>query len=151
LTALTPSLVLPAAGLGALCLWAYTPTVATLAQRWAHDPQYSHGYLVPAFAIVMLMMRPTQRAAVTWGYSWLGVPLLAAAFLLRLLAVYLYFDWLDAFSLVVCVGGLFALLGGAAALRWAWSAVAFLLFMIPLPFRLEQALAYPLRTVATQV
>lgn len=146
-----PPFLLPtAAGLALLCLWAYWPTLVTMGQRWAHDPEYSHGYLVPLFAIVMLAMRGRLAAAVTWRLNWLGVPLLLAAFGLRLLGDYLYFDWLDAFSFLVCVAGIFVLLGGTAALRWSWTGVAFLLFMIPLPFRVERALAYPLRTVATQ-
>jgi exosortase len=132
-----------------MCLWSYWPTLDALAQRWASDPQYSHGYLVPLFAVALLWLRSSQRAAVTVRPSWLGVPLLAAALLLRAAADYIYFDWLDAFSLLVCLTGLFALFGGVAALRWAWPALAFLLFMIPLPFAVEMALAYPLRTVAT--
>ncbi|MFO1532156.1 MAG: archaeosortase/exosortase family protein, partial [Thermoplasmatota archaeon] len=42
-----------------------------------------------------------------------------------------------------------ALAGGRTALRWSWPALAFLLFMVPLPFRLEKALAHPLQRVAT--
>jgi exosortase len=152
LPSLSFALLVPLVGLGALGVWSYAPTLAMLARCWAHDPQYSHGYLVPLFAAVMLAMRPQQRAAVVWQFSWLGVPVLAAACVLRLLGDYFFIarDWLDAFSLVVSVAGLFALFGGWPALRWAWTGVAFLLFMIPLPFTVERALAYPLRTVATQ-
>jgi exosortase len=42
------------------------------------------------------------------------------------------------------------LVGGWAALKWAWPMVAFLAFMIPLPFALETALSHPLRGVATR-
>jgi exosortase len=41
------------------------------------------------------------------------------------------------------------LLGGWKAFAWAWPAIGFLFFMIPLPFSLENALANPLRRVAT--
>lgn len=151
---LSTASVLPAllisAGLGVFCLWAYWPTLAAMAQRWAHDPQYSHGYLVPAFAVALLWMRREQAVGIDWRGSWLGLPLVLAAFGLRMLSDILFFDWLDAASFLLCVAGLFALLGGAQALRWSWPAIAFLAFMVPLPFRVEQALAYPLRTVATQ-
>jgi exosortase len=164
------------AGLAVLVLWSYWPTLAVLAQRWAHDPQYSHGYLVPLFALVLLWRRATWRAGSVSDRSepigdrgaarvddgsardhgrlqpgWIGVPLLALAFGLRLLADYLYFDWLEAASLIVALLGLFGIWGGRAALRWSWPAVAFLLFMIPLPYALEVSLAYPLRTIATHV
>ena len=31
-----------------------------MAQRWSHDPQYSHGFLVPLFAAVVLWHRRRQ-------------------------------------------------------------------------------------------
>src|SRR5262249_35685267 len=34
-------------------------------------------------------------------------------------------------------------------LRWSWPAIAFLVFMLPLPFRVEVALSHPLQRVAT--
>jgi exosortase len=34
-------------------------------------------------------------------------------------------------------------------LRWCWPSVAFLVFMLPLPYRFETALSYPLRRLAT--
>src|SRR5207253_599308 len=39
--------------------------------------------------------------------------------------------------------------GGWRALHWARPSLAFLLFMIPLPYRVEVALAQPLQRVAT--
>jgi exosortase len=149
LKSIPPALLAAVAALGALSLWMYWPTLTALAQRWASDPQYSHGWLVPAFAVAMLVMRRKQWADLDWQFSWLGVVLLVGACLLRMLGAFLYFDWLDAASLLVCLAGLCTLLGGIAALRWAWPAIAFLVFMIPLPYRVEMALAYPLRTVAT--
>src|SRR5262249_46126475 len=45
--------------------------------------------------------------------------------------------------------GVAALLGGRPALRWSWPAVAFLFFMIPLPYQVEIALGAPLQRLAT--
>src|SRR5947208_2582326 len=47
-------------GLAASCLWAYAPALAEMADRWAHEPQYSHGYLVPVFALFLLWHRRSQ-------------------------------------------------------------------------------------------
>lgn len=137
--------------LGGLVLWAYWPTLGVLGHKWLHDPQYSHGYLVPGFAVLLLWLRRSHLAGVHLRPSWWGVPLLLGGVLLRLAGAYLYFDWLDAVSLVPSLAGLFVLLGGWPALRWSWPALAFLLFMIPLPFRIETALAHPLQRIATKV
>jgi exosortase len=138
-----------AAALGALVLWAYWPTLAVMAGRWVNDPEYSHGYLVPAFAAVLLWLRRDKLAGAALRPDWRGLPLLLAGAALRLLGTVLYVDWLDAVSLLPTAAGLFVLFGGQPALRWCWPAVAFLVFMIPLPYRLERSLAQPLQRVAT--
>lgn len=157
-----------AAGLALLLLWSYWPTLTGMAQRWGHDPQYSHGYLVPLFALALLWKRGHASFSAPQGPedgsepdnggkrcvspflpSWIGMPLLVVAIVLRLAGDYVYNDWLEGASLVAAVAGLFGLWGGRAALRWSWPAVAFLLFMVPLPHSVQIALALPLRTIAT--
>ncbi len=142
-------LVVPAA-LGVVLLWAFWPTLAELAHRWSHDSQYSHGYLVPLFAAVLLWMRREMCPTFEPRFSWWGVGLLALGVALRFAGNYIFLDWLDAIALLPCLAGLAVLLGGRAALRWSWPTIAFLAFMVPLPYRLEIALAHPLQRVATQ-
>jgi exosortase len=36
-------------------------------------------------------------------------------------------------------------------LKWAWPAIAFLILMVPLPFRVETAMALPMQELATRV
>src|SRR5262245_30816661 len=40
--------------LGGALLWAYAATLGEVVARWVDDPQYSHGFLVPVFAIFLL-------------------------------------------------------------------------------------------------
>jgi exosortase len=133
----------------ACVLWAYWTTLGDAAERWSVDPQYSHGYLVPAFAALLLWLRRGQLARGTARSSRWGWPLLAGALGLRLGGTYFHFEWLDAVSLLPCLAGLCLLLGGTRALRWSWPAIAFLFFMIPLPYRVAVAMAGPLQQVAT--
>ena len=131
-------------------LWAFWPTLAELAHRWSHDSQYSHGYLVPLFAVVLLWMRREKCLAFEPRFSWWGVALVALGVVLRFAGDYIFLDWLDAIALLPCLAGLAVLCGGKAALRWSWPAIAFLAFMVPLPYRLEISLAHPLQRVATK-
>jgi exosortase len=120
-----------------------------MAHQWTYNPQYSHGYLVPLFALALLWLRRERLAAVSFRLSWWGVPLVAAGAALYLAGAYAYVDWLEAVSLLPCLAGVAVLLAGWRALRWSWPAVAFLAFMVPLPFAVEQALGMPLRALAT--
>jgi exosortase len=138
-----------AALLGAGLLWAYQPTLRALAQRWAADPQYSHGYLVPVFAALLLWLRRGRLAGVAPRPTAWGLALLLAGTAVRLAGTYFYYDWFDGLSLLPCVAGLALLVGGWRVLLWAWPAVAFLFFMVPLPYQAELALSYPLQRVAT--
>jgi exosortase len=137
------------AGLVAAFLWAYWPTLTEIVQKWARDPQYSHGYLVPIFSLYLLWWRRGQLGASLPGPSWWGAGLLAAGLVLRLAGTYVYFAWLEAVSLLPLLAGTALLLGGWPALRWSWPAIGFLVFMIPLPFRLETGLSQPLQRIAT--
>jgi exosortase len=76
--------------------------------------------------------------------------LLLAGLALRFAGTFAFFDWLAAAALIPCLAGVVVLVGGWRALRWAWPALAFLVFMIPLPFRVEVAVAHPLQRVATK-
>jgi len=137
------------AALAVCVFWAYWPTLARMAERWSSDPQYSHGILVPVFALVVLWSRrerfpPGPLTGSWWGLAWLGIGLL-----LRFSGAYLYIEAFDSLSLLPTLAGLCVLLWGEATLRWCWPALAFLAFMLPLPYQVEVALAQPLRHVAT--
>lgn len=147
-----PAGLLTIVGLTALLgvlVWAYLPILRVMVDRWSFDPRYTHGYLVPAFAVVLLWLRRGQLAVGELSPSWWGVLILAGAALIRLAAAYVYNDWLDAASMIISLAGVVTLAGGWPALRWAWPAIAFLFFMVPLPFRLELALGWPLQRIAT--
>src|SRR5262249_7674892 len=68
--------VLGVLGLG--LLWAYWTTLARMGQRWSNDPQYSHGFLVPLFALAVLWFRRDRFPTGILSPSWWGVPLLLA-------------------------------------------------------------------------
>lgn len=140
---------LGAAALGGALVWAYWPVLVSLVQKWLQDPQYSHGFLVPVFSLILLGMRRDYWARVSLRLNGWGIALFGAAAGLRLASAYVYFAWLDEISLLVALAGVAVLLGGAPAWRWSWPAIGFLLFMLPLPFQLEVALAHPLQRVAT--
>jgi exosortase len=137
------------AGFAVACAWSYWPTLGTMAGKWSHDPQYAHGFLVPLFALFLLWRRRALLSGVRPQHNWWGVALVLLGAALRITSAYLYFDWLDAVSLLPCLAGLCVLVGGRAALWWAWPAIAFLLFMIPLPFRIETAFGLRLQSMAT--
>lgn len=143
----SPHTIAASIGLGVVA-WVYWPAAVELANRWATDPQYSHGYLVPIFAAWLLWYRrnliPAQQ-----HFSWWGIPLAIMALALYLAGAVLYFDWLSHMAILPCVLALFMTVFGPGAVRWCYPTALFLVFMIPLPYSVEVALAHPLQRVAT--
>jgi exosortase len=130
-------------------IWAYWSGLGEVAEQWFTDPKYSHGLLVPAFALALLWVRRAHLAGVRARPNWWGLPLVAAGTLLHLAGGYLYLDWIAGASFIPSLAGLCLTVGGWGALRWAWPSIAFLIFMLPLPYRVEVGLSGPLQRVAT--
>jgi exosortase len=141
------ALVIPTAGL----VWAFWTTFADLAHVWKINPQYSHGWLVPLFAAILLYARRNRLDVAAFTPSVWGLPLLALGLGLRLVGAYYYYAWLDPISLLPTLFGVGMVVGGRAFARWAWPAVLFLAFMVPLPYRVAIALSGPLQHLATVV
>jgi len=133
----------------AVMLWAYWSTLLEVAERWATDPQYSHGFLVPLFSAYLLWTRRSHLKAVDLLPRGWGLGIVALAIVMRMAGFLFYQSWLDTGSLLVCLIGIAAAAGGRRAVIWAGPAILFLVFMLPLPFRVQHALGDTLQTVAT--
>jgi exosortase len=142
------SIVLVLLPLGCLA-WAFGSALTELWAAW-HTEEYSHGFLVPPFAVFLLWVRRDKLdvAALRPSLVW-GLLLLAAGLGLRLHGAYYHYVASNTTAVVPCIAGLCLLLGGWAAWRWAWPAILFLAFMVPLPWGFSTALSAPLQRIAT--
>ena len=143
------AVVVSAIGLAALTVWSFLPALTEMSNKWASNPLYSHGYLVPLFAFAILYVRRVRLAGVKLGFSWGGLPLIALAGLIFVTGGLVASDTITGLALIPATAGLFVIAGGWSALAWSWPAVGFLAFMIPLPYQIEIALSAPLRGIAT--
>lgn len=129
--------------------WAFWPTLTQLYRSWMHDPQYSHGLLVPIFAGGLLWLRRGSFPAQSTPAPLAGIAFLVLAWLCRLAGGILYIPWLEQLALIPCLLGLSLAFGGWPVFRWSCPAVLFLIFMIPMPYRLTILLGFPLQQFAT--
>ena len=146
-----PPIVTVAVVLVAASVWAVWPRLVEMSQVWAENPTYSHGYLVPLFSVGLLWWNRRQLAAIRFRPSWWGVVIIAMAGVIQFTGLYFSIPWLEGASLIVFLAGVATLLGGRPLLAATWKAIAFLVFMIPLPWTVESALRSPLRLFAAQV
>jgi exosortase len=140
------------ASLGVLAvglLWAFWPILVAMAERWSNDPQYAHGYLIPVFSLAMLWMRRSQIRGERLRSSSRGLALIALGAFILLVGGYFRQGTIEGLALLAYLAGVTMVLGGWPALRWSWPSIMFLAFMIPLSWRLENALGPPLHWLAT--
>jgi exosortase len=120
------------------------------AMKFWDNPKYSHGWLVPVFTVILLWMRYEPFGPVTPLERWAGFGLLSLGITMRMVATHLIIHTAEMVSFVPSVAGVFLLVGGWRMLRWAGPAVAFLVFMFPLPGFLDSGLLAPLQRLATR-
>ena len=139
----------PALIIGGLLMWGYFPTVRDLVMKWATEPQYSHGFLVPLFSLYLLYRSRERMPTTTAPMPIVGYAILAAALACRAGGAILFFLPLDALSLVLCITGIVFLFGGLPVVRWCWPALVFLVFMVPLGYQIERMMGAELQKIAT--
>src|SRR4051812_30012805 len=111
-----PAQVTPAAA-GKIALfvavlgWAYLPMLRIFADKWLHDPQYSHGLLVPFFS-AYLIWRARAEAITFKPMPILGFSLLGGLLSLRAVAGAILFHQLDAASLLLSLVAVSLVIGG---------------------------------------
>jgi exosortase len=136
----------------ACIVWALWLSIDEMADNWATNPTYSHGYLVPLISAALLWMRrgefPQKKAnkSSSWG---LALVLFGAA--CHVGGLLFYIRWLTGFALIPYIAGAVVLLWGWAVLKWALPAIGFLVFMIPLPYSVERFMQEPLKRVSTNL
>jgi exosortase len=81
--------------------------------------------------------------------AWVGLPILLLGLALHSAGAYFFVDFLSEISFLLCLAGLCWCLGGWMLFQRAGPSIGFLVFMLPLPYGVEVALANPLQRVAT--
>src|SRR5437762_101570 len=133
----------------AATVYSFWPTLVQLSNEWVHNPQYSHGLLVPAFAAALLWARRDRFPGRAVPAPAAGLALLAVGAAVRLYGACEYSPWPEQVSLLPTLLGLVLTFGGRPVLRWSAPAVLFLFFMIPMPYTVTIWLGFPLQQLAT--
>jgi len=127
---------------------AYENMLSFTATHWAMD-MYSHGYIVPLFAAYLFWIRRRPLVDAEPAERWAGVALVGVCLAARVYAAYYDFNNPERLSFIGALLGVCLIVGGKSMLRWAGPALAFLLFMYPLPRIFETTLLMKLQTYAT--
>jgi len=135
----------------AAIIWAYWPTLADMIHEWNRQPDYSHGYLVLPIALFFLWSRRSTFPGDQLRPSLWGLLLLLSVGAIRVVAGLYYLLPLDGWTMPLTVAGCVWLFCGWPCLRWFLPSIAFLWFMVPIPYSVESWLSMPLQNIATNL
>ena len=131
----------------AVLTFGYWNMLTYTSNSWSND-LYSHGWIVPLFTGYLFWIRRQRLTNVPLLERWIGLGILAVFLVLRLYGSYNDKDWLDRLTYIGALLGIVQMVGGTKMLRWAGPAAAFLLFMFPLPSKIEHTVLLNLQRVA---
>jgi len=150
-TLLQPQVIISAIALVGLFIYTYIHTITSLIQTYASQPDYMHGFLVPFFSLYLLWHRREMLPPVPQRGSWWGLAFFILWAFVRWAGVYFHYNWFEPFSIVPCLAAIVLFIGGWGIFFWAWPAIVFLFFIVPLPGLLSEFLSDPLQRIGTQI
>jgi len=133
-----------AVGLGAF-LVAYGPLLPALIWEWSEFPSLSHGFAIPLISAYLVWIRRERLAALPVQGSAAGLPLLLLALFLLVGGVLVGEPFVARLALVPGVFGVTLFLAGPAITGTIWMALAYLVFMIPMPYTVLKSVMYQSR------
>ena len=149
-------LVIPLLAVGLL----YWSTIGQLIEVWDKDPNYSHGFVVPFFALGLAWIAYQRSGVFPVGNSVtrrnviVGGVEIAAGFALHLFALFLGQKlglFFDVAALIFMLRGTVLALGGPTASAAYGFPLLFLIFMAPLPPQVYDPIALKMQAIASIV
>jgi exosortase len=135
--------------LGTLLVLLYHHIAVKLVSDWS-IPDFSHGYLIPFFAIFVLWDRRGELSLTTISPSWTGTSLVVLGLLELMVGVFGADLFLQRTSFVLLLAGLIWTLSGKAMLGRTKFVLFVLLLAIPLPAVVFNQITFPLQLRASE-
>ncbi len=130
---------------------AYGPILLEMGRDWARDDNYSHGFLVPLVSAYFLWRRRGRLVRLAPRPANAGLVLLLLGLAALVLGEIGAEQFTKRLSFLVVVAGGVVFLGGWRWLRAVAFPYAYLFFMVPLPYIVYDAVAFPLKLFAARV
>ncbi|MBX9604825.1 MAG: VPLPA-CTERM-specific exosortase XrtD [Gammaproteobacteria bacterium] len=125
--------------------------IAELLHLWETKEEYSHAYLLPALSLFLFWQKKNELLARPWRGSWAAVGLCAAGLLVffvgQLSAIFAVIHY----ALFITAAGVVLAYAGTRNLRYLWAGLVLLLFTVPFPQFLYQAMSTKLQLLSSEL
>ena len=141
----------PYAAIAVLLGVIYYRVALKIVYDWYTIPDYSHGFLVPFFAIFLLWDKRNVLRQTPIKQSWRGIPLVVLSIAILILGVYGVDLFTARISFVFLLAGLIWTLFGWEMLREIRFPLLVLVLAIPFPTILFNKITFPLQLFASRI
>ncbi len=111
----------------------------------------SHGMLIPAFSLFFVYQVRDKLRTTIGRPSYLGLLLLFTAITGYSASIIYGFGYPRPIMMIMALGSITLFLGGWPIVKYLWLPILFLLFAIPIPGGLHEAITMPLRMLASSI
>ncbi len=137
--------------LGALFVAMHFWQIRYMVGRWQHDPNWSHGFIIPLFSLYLLFSRRNELFTVKTNINLWGLAIMILGIVLQIFAYYPGKNyWSCHLMMIPILIGLVLYLGGAKMLRVTWLPIVFLVFAMPVSELIYGRIAFPLQNLAAK-
>jgi exosortase len=130
--------------------WLYSSILWQLGKQWWNDPNFSHGFFVPAFSLFVLWQERSRLISLPRKPSVWGLLIIILSLGVLILGVMGAELFLSRVSLLLLIAGLVVYFLGWSYLREGFFPWAFLILMIPIPILMLNQITFPLQVLASK-
>ncbi len=132
-------------------IWLFWPVLTDLVRDWGHDPNNSHGFLIPIITGYFLWRKRQYILSAELNPSNKGLFIIFMGLLVYLLGYLGAAHTTIRVSMFIFIAGSVIYLYGFSMMRAIMFPYLYALFMIPVPYYLYETVAFPLRLFVTSV
>ncbi len=136
--------------LALVCLL-YLPILGRLALQWWRDPNFSHGFFVPAFSVFIVWQERARLKSIQPAPSIWGLAIIVFSLGILVLGVFGAELFLARMSLLVLIGGMIVFFLGWQMLREVLFPLLLLILMVPIPAIVFSQITFPLQILASKL
>lgn len=119
--------------------------------KWWERDEYSHGYMIPFVALYMIWQKQENLAATSAQGSWWGMAVILVGLVIFVMGEFGSLYVIVQYGFLVALYGFFITVLGVRSALAIWAALAYLIFMVPLPNFLYNNLSNELQLISSQL
>jgi len=120
-----------------------------MVHKWGSE-EYSHGYLIPVICALLVWQRVPELQNIERKGSWIGFAIVGAGFAVAVMGEWATLYTVVEYAFLLTIFGIVLACVGVQGMRRLWTALAYLIFMVPLPNFLYRSLSAKMQLISSE-